>query len=287
MKQVELGPQPAMVPLARLLQTLQVGVQIGLVVEGRAIDPCQLLVVLVASPVGPGEAGQLDRLDRLRVLQMRPAAEVGEVALLVEGDLAIGAIDQLDLVGLALAHEAAARLLARYLLAVPLSPFGDLFLQLRLDPFEIGFRDRLWEVEVVIEAVLDRWPDRDLDARIESADGLGEQVCGRMPKDIERVRVVLVPRRQDLDLLAVPEGLAQVLNLAVPANQNRLLGELWPDRGSGLEAGRAVRKFKFRVVGKDDFHGRAGYFRHPERQRPLRGSGPFNPDGRTGRARAS
>src|SRR5947207_2662753 len=82
--------------------------------------------------------------------------------------------------------------------------------------------DRLWEVEVVIEAVLDRWPDRDLDARIESADGLGEQVCGRMPKDIERVRVVLVPRRQDLDLLAVSERLPQVLNLAVRANQNRL-----------------------------------------------------------------
>src|SRR3954447_4297624 len=137
-----------MVPLARLLQTLQVGVQIGLVVEGRAIDPRQLLVVLVASPVGPGEGGQLDRLDRLRVLEMRPTAEVGEVALLVEGDLAVGRVDELNLVGLALGRETAARLLARYLLAVPRSPFGDLLLQLRLDPFEIGFRDRLWEVEV-------------------------------------------------------------------------------------------------------------------------------------------
>src|SRR5205807_8006636 len=134
-----------MVPLARLLQTLEVSVQIGLIVEGRAVDPRQLLVVLVASPVGAGEPGQLDRLDRLRVLEMRPTAEVGEVALRVEGDLAVGAIDQLDLVGLALGLEASARLLARYLLAVPLSPFGDLFLPLRLDLFEIGFRDRLRE----------------------------------------------------------------------------------------------------------------------------------------------
>src|SRR5437879_13799089 len=109
-----------MVPLARLLQTLEVGVQIGLVVEGRAIDPRQLLVVLVASPVGAGEPGQLDRLDRLRVLEMRAAAEVGEIALCVEGDLAVGRVDELNLVGLALGLEAEARLLGRYPLAVPL-----------------------------------------------------------------------------------------------------------------------------------------------------------------------
>src|SRR3954454_22718008 len=107
-----------MVPLARLLQTLEVGVQIGLVVEGRAIDPRQLLVVLVAAPVGPGEPGQLDRLDRLRVLQVRAPAEVGEIALRVEGDLAVGRVEELNLVRLALGFETAARLLARYLLAV-------------------------------------------------------------------------------------------------------------------------------------------------------------------------
>ena len=75
-EEVELRPEPAVVARAGLLEALEVRVEVGLVVEGRAVDPGQLLVVLVAAPVRAGEAGQLDRLDRLRVLQVRPAAEV-------------------------------------------------------------------------------------------------------------------------------------------------------------------------------------------------------------------
>ena len=62
--------------------------------------------------------------------------------------------------------------------------------------------DRLRELEVVVEAVLDRRADRDLHARIEAPDGLGEQVRRRVPQDVERVRIVLVAGGEDLDLLA-------------------------------------------------------------------------------------
>ena len=119
MEEVELRAEPAVVARARLLEPLEVGVEVGLVVEGRAVDAGQLLVVLVAAPVRAGEAGQLDRLDRLRVLQVRPAAEVGEVALRVERDRALGGVDQLDLVVLALVGEVALRLLGLDLLARP------------------------------------------------------------------------------------------------------------------------------------------------------------------------
>jgi hypothetical protein len=201
--------------------------------------------VLVAAPVGAREPGQLDRLDRLRVLQVRAATEVGEIALCVEGDVAVRRVYELDLVGLALGLEPAPRFLARNLLTVPLAPFGELLSHLRFDPFQGLFADRLRELEVVVEAVLDRRADRDLDARVEPSDGFGEQVRGRVPEDVERVWIVLVPRGQNLDLLAVLERQTQVLNVAVRANQNRLLGELGPDRGCGVETGSAVRKFKF------------------------------------------
>ena len=59
-------------------------------------------VVGVAAPVRAGEAGQLERLDRLRVLQVRPAAEIGEVAppsvTGVDRDVALGGVDELELV---------------------------------------------------------------------------------------------------------------------------------------------------------------------------------------------
>ena len=107
MEEVELRAEPAVVALARLLEPLEVGVEVGLRVERGAVDAGEQRVVLVAAPVGAGEAGELERLDRLRVLQVRAAAEVGEVALRVERDLALGAVDELGLVRLIRAEELA------------------------------------------------------------------------------------------------------------------------------------------------------------------------------------
>ena len=70
-----------------------------------------------------------------------------------------------------------------------------------------------------------------------------------MAQDVERVRIVLVPSGQDLDLLAVLEWQTQVLDPAVRADEHSLLGELRTDRGSRVPPRRAVGKFKFRVVG--------------------------------------
>ena len=50
---------------------------------------------------------------------MRPTAEVDEIALLVERDVALGRVDELDLVGLALGLEAPLRLVGGDLLALP------------------------------------------------------------------------------------------------------------------------------------------------------------------------
>ena len=63
-------------------------------------------------------------------------------------------------------REALLGLVARDLLAHPLAAFGQLAVDLGLDPLEILLADRLGEVEVVVEAVLDRRPDRELDAGI-------------------------------------------------------------------------------------------------------------------------
>ena len=64
MEEVELRPEPAVVALACLLEPLEVRVEVALAEERGAVDPGQLLVALVAAPVGAGEPGQLERLDR-------------------------------------------------------------------------------------------------------------------------------------------------------------------------------------------------------------------------------
>src|SRR5882672_6478511 len=171
---VELRAELAVIARSRLIQTREIRVEILFRIEGGAVDPGQLRLRRVAAPVRAGEARQLHRFDRLRVLEMRPAAQVGEVALGIERDVALRGVDELDLVRLALLLEARLRLVAGDLLARPLAPFLQLAGELRLDLLEIVLPDRLGEVEVVVEAVLDRRPDRDLHARVEPADGFGE-----------------------------------------------------------------------------------------------------------------
>ena len=151
------------------------------------------------------------------------------------------------------------RLVGGDLLAAPLAALLQLALDLVLDALEVVLVDRLRELEVVVEAVLDRRADRDLHARVEAPHGLGEQVRRRVAEDVERVRVVLVARREDLDLLAVLERQrAGPCTLPVRADEHGLLGEPRPDRARGVEAGRAVGQLELRPVGEDDVHGRGG-----------------------------
>ena len=119
--------------------------------------------------------------------RVRAAAEVGERAVRVERDALDGRavlavrdeiVDQLDLVVLPLGEEAGAGIGDRQLFAVELLRGLHVLLHLGLDGREVGLgdRDALRELEVVVEAVLDRRADRDLHAGIEIHHGGGEDV---------------------------------------------------------------------------------------------------------------
>ena len=189
---------------------------------------------------------------------MRAAAEVGEVALRIERDRALGRVDELDLVALAFRLEARPRFVPRNLGPRPGPAFCELSPDLLLDPLDVSLPDRLRELEVVVEAVLDRWPDRDLDARVEASHGLREQMRCGVAEHCERVGIVRIAGRQDLDRLAVPERQPQVVYDAVGTDEHRLLGELRPDRARGIEPRGAVGQLELGPVGEDDLHGRGG-----------------------------
>src|SRR6266508_1474772 len=77
--------EPPVVAALRLLEPMQILLEILGVVEGGAVHARQLRLGLVAAPVRACEREELHRLDRLRVLKMRSAAEIDEIPLLVEG----------------------------------------------------------------------------------------------------------------------------------------------------------------------------------------------------------
>ena len=111
---------------------------------------------------------------------------------------------------------------------------------LGVDPLEIGLAGRpVGELEVVVEAVLDRRPDRDLGRRVEVLHGLGEHVRGRVAQHAQRI---LVADAQDPQARAVVQRQAQVAQLAVDLDGGRRRGELRADRARRVEARRAVGK---------------------------------------------
>ena len=70
-----------------------------------------------------------------------------------------------------------------------------------------------------------------------------------MPEDRERVAIGRVAGGQDLDSLALPKRKPEVLDAPVRAHEHGLLGEARADRGGGVQAGRTLGEFEFRVVG--------------------------------------
>ena len=65
-EEVEFLAELAVVALLGLFELLQIGVELLLGEERGAVDALQLLVLLVALPVGAGDGEQLERLDLRR-----------------------------------------------------------------------------------------------------------------------------------------------------------------------------------------------------------------------------
>ena len=182
-----------MVALLRLLELLEIGVELLLLGEGGAVDAGEHFAVGIAAPIGAGDLHQLEGVADLAGRgHVRAAAEVEPVALLVDLDLLVfrDGVDQLDLEQLALVAEHALGLVARpHLLGEGFVARDDLA-HLLLDGVEVLRRERLVAEEVVIEAVLDHRADGDLRARPQALHGLRQHVRGVVPDQLQRARVL-------------------------------------------------------------------------------------------------
>src|ERR1039458_1883038 len=78
-EEVELFAELAVVALLGFFELGEILVDLLLAEEGGAVDTLQLLVVLVAFPVGAGDGEQLERLDLGGRRHVRAAAEIDEM----------------------------------------------------------------------------------------------------------------------------------------------------------------------------------------------------------------
>src|SRR5204863_2650931 len=99
-EQVELAPQAAVVAALGFLELEEILVEILLARPSGAVDALQLRIVRVAPPIGAGDAHQLEGLaEPAGRRQMRPDAQIDEIALAVDADL-LGRWDLADIFGL-------------------------------------------------------------------------------------------------------------------------------------------------------------------------------------------
>ena len=185
---VHLAADLAVVALLGLLEQAQVLVELVLGGEGGAVHADEHLVVLVALPVGAGDARELEGLERLGVGEVRAHAHVDVLALLVEGDARVlGQVaDVLDLVLLAaLLHEGDG-LGPRKLEDGELEVLLHDLLHLGLDRGEVLLGDllALGQVDVVVEAVVGGGAVGEVGLGVEALDGLRHDVRGAVADDV-------------------------------------------------------------------------------------------------------
>ena len=83
-EQIQLLPEHAMIALLRLFNLVQVLVELFLRVERSPVNPLQLRILLIPKPVRARDVQQLERLDPPGRRDVRAAAEVDELAGLVQ-----------------------------------------------------------------------------------------------------------------------------------------------------------------------------------------------------------
>ena len=217
--------------------------------ERGAVDALQPLVLLVALPVDGRRLEQLDRADLLQVAHVRPAAEVVELAVAIDGDrLAVGnVLEALDLEALAALAEEARRLVARDLDALEGASLGEDLAHLRLDLLQIVGRERLRAAEVVLEllAVVDA-ADVDLDLGPQSLDRVGHHVLGAVAHEPTRLGVL---GGEDAEPAAATQRRPQIDVAALELGADRGVGEAGPDRARGVERGDAALDRQAAAVG--------------------------------------
>jgi len=190
---LELAADLVVVALAGLFLLGEIRVEFFLFREGDGVDSLKHFALGVAAPVGAAALRQLDgiALDAAGGVEVRARAEVGELTLTVEADDGVlrQVVDELHLIGLLLLLHELDGFLARQLEPLELQLFLADLAHLGFEGIEMLLREIERGVEVVVESVVDRGTDGQLDIRIEALDSLRQHMRAGMPVRLAVLRV--------------------------------------------------------------------------------------------------
>ena len=228
-EQIELFPELAVIARLRVFDQLEMLFERLFRSEGGPVDALKHRVLLVAAPIRAGDARELDRLQEPGRGHVRTPAHVEPFllarAVTIEAHLfALGeALDDLFLERLAHLVEERERVgLRDRLLPKGRVPVDDREHRL-LDRLEILVGEAAAGLlEVVVEAVVDRRPDRHLGAGKELLHRVRHDVGGGVADDVE---TVFVGRAHDLEGRVGVDHRVDVDDVPVRLDRDDVVGE--------------------------------------------------------------
>ncbi len=186
-EELELFAEAAVIAALGVFEAREIVVEILLREEGGAVDALKLRVLFIAEPVGAGDGHGLEGADAACGWNMRPAAEVDELAVAIEADVGAGLGEPGDEVRL---HEVAgvaeffedffAGLVDVLEFFVPRDDFGHL----TFDSGEVFGREGRLAIEVVEEAGVGGGTVAELGLRKELQYRRGQHVRRRMTDNL-------------------------------------------------------------------------------------------------------
>ena len=198
-----------MVALFGFLHFGEIFFKLRFLFERRTVNAGEHLVLFVPAPVSARHAGQLERLDLARGRQMRPAAEIDEIALLVKGNFRVlgQIVDKFLFIRFAEIIHHFKGVLAAQRKALDGQIALDDLVHFRFDLAEIVLADGRFEIYVVIKTVFDDGPDGELAGRVNGFDRLRQHVRRGMA---EHVQPRFVFQRYDFQRAVLVEHVRQI-----------------------------------------------------------------------------
>ena len=249
-KKIELLAQHAMVAFFRLLNIVQVLVEIFFRKEGRPVNSLELRIFLVAEPVRAGNVQQLESLDLAGGWNMRPAAEVDEFAGAIDGNLFIGLGELLYEMAF---HEIAFFFELRHsqIAGQELARIRNIllyqFLHFLFDLFQILRTEGRGTVEVIKETAVRRRTMAKLGLGKKFQHSSSQQMSGRMPVDFQSLGIA-VGEYAEARIFFQRAG--QIDEIAVSFRRERRLGQARSDGLGDVQGSRALGNFLNAPVGE-------------------------------------
>ena|SRR5438874_8912423 len=251
-EEIELLSQHAMIAFLRLLDRLEILLEVLLRVKRSPINPLELRVLLVIQPVGAGEVQEFEGLDSSRTRNVRSPAEVDELAVAIERNLVFTfsvLLNEVHLHPIVFRLVLTDRLVSRHVFTDKLLvPINNL-LHALLNALQVLGSELRSTIEVVEEAGFSRWTMPKLRLGEQLGDGGCQYVSRGMPEHLKRLGILL---RENPHFGVFFDRPIQIDDFAVHLGGKSGIGEARRDRLGYIVWRRPTGQFTRGSIGQSD-----------------------------------